>query len=108
MSMEGIEGLWLLMAAIGGAIMPVAMYGGRSQGRAIVRVICGALIAVFLAPALEKKYLPDADLDIQAAVSFLVGCFGLNATILAQKILDQYGEAAAGRLLGGIFKGVGK
>lgn len=108
MSMEGIEGLWLLMAAIGGAIMPVALYGGKSQGRAIVRVICGALIAVFLAPALEKKYLPDADLDIQAAVSFLVGCFGLNATILAQKILDQYGEAVAGRLLGGIFKGVGK
>jgi len=104
MSMEGIASLWLLMAAVGGAIMPVALYGGKSQGRAI----CGAMLAVFLSPALNKQYLPDADLDLKAAVAFLVGCFGLNVTILAQKLLDQYGEAAASRFLGGIFKGADK
>lgn len=108
MSKEGIEDLWLLLAALGGAIMPVALYTGRSQGKAIVRVVCGTLIAVFLAPAIEKRYMLDADLDVQAAVSFLVGCFGLNLTILAQKILAGYGEDAARRLLGGLFKGAGK
>jgi hypothetical protein len=108
MSMENIARLWLLMAAVGGAIMPVALYGGKSQGRAIVRVICGAMLAVFLSPALNKQYLPDADLDLKAAVAFLVGCFGLNVTILAQRLLDQYGEAAANRFLGGIFKGADK
>lgn len=52
--------------------------------------------------------MPEADLDLQAAVSFLVGAFGLKVTILVQKILDGYAEAAANRLLGTIFKGVRK
>lgn len=108
MSMEGIENLWLLMAAIGGAIIPVAIYTGTSQKRAIVRVVCSTLLAVFLAPAIKKHYMPEADLDVQAAVSFLVGAFGLKVTILVQRILDGYAEAAANRLLGTIFKGVRK
>ena len=108
MSKEGIEDLWLLLAAMAGAIMPVAMYTGKSQGRAVVRVVCGAMIAVFLAPVIEKRYMIDADLDAQAAVSFLVGCFGLNLTVLAQKLLGSYGETLAKRLLNNLVKGVGK
>jgi len=108
MSKEGIEELWLLLAAVGGAIMPVALCTGGSQGRAVVRVVCGTLIAVFLAPAIDKRYMTEAHLDVQAAVSFLVGCFGLNATILAQKVMATFGEDVVKRLLEGLFKGVGK
>jgi len=108
MSKEGIEELWMLLAAVAGAIMPVALYTGQSQGRAVVRVVCGTLIAVFLAPAIEKRYMAEAHLDVQAAVAFLVGCFGLNVTILAQKLIAVFGEDVARRLLEGFFKGAGK
>ncbi|NID16096.1 hypothetical protein [Luteibacter yeojuensis] len=108
MSKEEIAGLWLLLAAVGGAIMPVALYTGGSQGPAVVRVVCGTFIAVFLSPAIGKRYMLDADLDVQAAVSFLVGCFGLNVTILAQKAIATFGEDVAKRFLAGIFKGVEK
>ena len=108
MDKEALADLWLFLASVAGAIMPVAMYTDKSQGRAVVRVVCGTLIAVFLAPVIEKRYMTDTDLDVQAAVSFLVGCFGLNLAVLVQKILAYYGEIVAKRLLGGLTKGVGK
>jgi hypothetical protein len=110
MSMDkaAIADLWLLLASVAGAIMPVAMYTDKSQGRAVVRVVCGTLIAVFLAPLIEKRYMTDTDLDVQAAVSFLVGCFGLNLTVLGQKILADYGEFVAKRILCRHTKEVGK
>ncbi|MGA7438509.1 MAG: hypothetical protein WBW32_10345 [Luteibacter sp.] len=91
---------WLLLAAVGGAVLPVAMSTIDSRGRAVVQVVCGTLIAVFVAPAFQRHFLPDAGVEIQAGVSFLVGCFGLKVTSIAQRLLDRHGDGMADRLVG--------
>lgn len=90
---------WLLLAAVGGAVLPVAMSAYESRGRAVTQVICGTLIAVFMAPAIRGQFIPDASGEIQAAMSFLVGCFGLKITAIVQRVLDRHVDAIAGRWL---------
>jgi predicted Na+-dependent transporter len=91
---------WLLLAAVGGAVLPVAMTTVASRGRAVMQVVCGTLIAIFVAPAVQRHFLPDAVIEIQAGVSFLVGCFGLKLTSIVQHVLDRHGEGVADRLIG--------
>lgn len=90
---------WLLLAAVGGAILPVALSQEESRRRAIVQVVCGALTAIFLAPALEKRFLPESPAEVQAGVSFLVGCFGLKLAVIAQRLIDHRGESIANRVI---------
>jgi hypothetical protein len=96
---------WLLLAAVGGAVLPVAMSTIRSRGRAVIQVVCGTLIAVFVAPAIGRHFMPDASIDIQAGVSFLVGCFGLKLTSIIQRLLDRRGDDVADQLVGRVIGG---
>jgi hypothetical protein len=96
---------WLLLAAVGGAVLPVAMSKVGSRGRAVVQVICGTLIAVFIAPAFQRHFIPDADVEMQAGVSFLVGCFGLKLTSIVQRVLDRHGDGIADRVVSRIAGG---
>jgi hypothetical protein len=88
---------WLLLAAVSGALLPVALSDSTPRKRAMVRVVCGTLIAIFMAPAIQRHFLPDAGGDIQAGVSFLVGCFGLKFTAIVQGVLDRHADAMADR-----------
>jgi phosphatidylglycerophosphate synthase len=90
---------WLLLAAIGGAFLPVALGNEASRKRAVVQVVCGAMMAIFLAPMLEQRFLPDSPAQIQAGVSFLTGCFGLQLTTMVQRLLSSRGEAWANRII---------
>ncbi|UPG94996.1 hypothetical protein [Luteibacter aegosomatissinici] len=90
---------WLLLAAVGGAVLPVAMSKIDSRWRAVVQVICGTLVAVFVAPAFQRHFLPGEDVEIQAGVSFLVGCFGLKLTWIIQRVLDRHGVGIADRVI---------
>ncbi|MEZ2418504.1 hypothetical protein [Luteibacter sp. RCC_6_2] len=99
---------WLLLAAVGGAILPVALSNEESRRRALVQVVCGALMAIFLAPALERRFMPDSPAEIQAGVSFLVGCFGLKLAVIAQRLIDNRGESLANRVIDRIAGGEGK
>ncbi|MDQ0010988.1 phosphatidylglycerophosphate synthase [Luteibacter jiangsuensis] len=99
---------WLLLAAVGGAILPVALSNEESRRRALVQVVCGALMAIFLAPALERRFMPDSPAEIQAGVSFLVGCFGLKLAVIAQRLIDNRGESLANRVIDRIAGGDGK
>jgi len=90
---------WLLMAAIGGAILPVALGNEPSRKRAVVQVVCGAMLAIFLAPALEERFLPDSPAEVHAGVSFLIGCFGLRVTMIVQRLIDTQGESLANRVI---------
>jgi len=96
---------WLLLAAVGGAVLPVAMTTVASRGRAVMQVVCGTLIAIFVAPAVQRHFLPDAVIEIQAGMSFLVGCFGLKLTSIVQRVLDRHGEGVADRLIGRVTGG---
>ncbi|HEY4092709.1 MAG TPA: hypothetical protein VGN46_14445 [Luteibacter sp.] len=96
---------WLLLAAIGGAVLPVALGSESSRRRSIVQVVCGAMMAIFLAPALERHFMPDSPAEIQAGVSFLVGCFGLRLTIIAQRLIENRGESIANRMIDRIAGG---
>jgi len=102
-----IDRLWLLLAAVGGAVIPVAL-SDSSRGRAAVRVICGTALAVFLAPAVGKRYLSDSDPELQAAVAILIGCFGLNLTMIVQGVIGAYAEKTTQRVLGRFLRGIGK
>lgn len=99
---------WLLLAAVGGAILPVALSNEESRRRALVQVVCGALMAIFLAPALERRFMPDSPAEIQAGVSFLVGCFGLKLAVIAQRLIDNRGESLGNRVIDRIAGGEGK
>jgi phosphatidylglycerophosphate synthase len=99
---------WLLLAAVGGAILPVALSNEESRRRALVQVVCGALMAIFLAPALERRFMPDSPAEIQAGVSFLVGCFGLKLAVIAQRLIDNRGESLANRVIDRIAGGEGE
>ncbi|MDF3980471.1 hypothetical protein [Luteibacter sahnii] len=99
---------WLLLAAVGGAILPVAMNDEPSRKRAIVQVVCGALMAIFLAPALERRFMADSAAEVQAGVSFLIGFFGLKLASLAQRLIDTRGESIANRVIDRIAGGEGK
>jgi len=103
-----IQRIWVLLAAVAGAIMPVTFCTHASHGRAIVRVVGGTLLAVFLSPAIERRFLTGAEPEVRAALSFLVGCFGLNLAIIVQRVLDASGEdmltRLARRLAGGSDK----
>ncbi|GAA0908104.1 hypothetical protein KR767_19160 [Luteibacter anthropi] len=96
---------WLLLAAVGGAILPVALSQEESRRRAVIQVVCGALTAIFLAPALEKRFMSDSSAEIQAAVSFLVGCFGLKLAVIVQRLIDSRGESIANRVIDRIAGG---
>ncbi|PTR35084.1 hypothetical protein C8J98_101346 [Luteibacter sp. OK325] len=102
-----IDRLWLLLAAVGGAVIPVAL-SDSSRGRAVVRVICGTVLAVFLAPAIGKRYVSDSDPEIQAAVAILIGCFGLNLTMIVQGVIETHVEKATKRVVGRFLRGIGK
>ncbi len=90
---------WLLLAAVGGAVLPVALGNEPSRKRAAVQVVCGTMLAVFLAPALEERFFPESPAEIRAGVSFLVGCFGLRLTMLVQRLIDTHGESLLTRLI---------
>lgn len=90
---------WLILAAIGGAILPVALSNEPSRKRAVMQVVCGAMLAIFLAPALEDRFLPDSPAQVQAGVSFLIGCFGLRLTMIVQRLIDVRGESLANRVI---------
>jgi phosphatidylglycerophosphate synthase len=90
---------WLLLAAVGGAVLPVALGNEPSRKRAVVQVVCGAMMAIFLAPMLEQRFLPDSPAQIQAGVSFLVGCFGLQLTTFIQRLIATHGESWANRII---------
>ena len=96
---------WLLLAAVGGAVLPVALGNEPSRKRAVVQVVCGAMLAIFLAPALEQRFIPGASAQIQAGVSFLIGCFGLRVTMIVQRLIDDRGEALAQRVIDHIAGG---
>lgn len=96
---------WLLLAAVGGAVLPVALGNEPSRKRAVVQVVCGAMMAVFLAPMLEQRFLPESPAQIQAGVSFLVGCFGLRLTMILQRLIDTNGETWANRVIDRITGG---
>ena len=98
-TMQLFTRFWILLAAIGGAVLPVALGNEPSRKRAIVQVVCGAMLAVFLAPALEERFLPDSPAQIKAGVSFLIGCFGLQLTMLVQRLIDTQGASLAARLI---------
>lgn len=90
---------WLILAAIGGAILPVALSNEPSRKRAVMQVVCGAMLAIFLAPALEDRFLPDSPAHVQAGVSFLIGCFGLRLTMIVQRLIDSRGDSLANRMI---------
>lgn len=92
-----LQRFWLLLAAICGAILPVALNDNPSRARALVQVVCGTLIAVFVAPAIQRYFLPEAVPEIQAGVCFAVGCFGLKLTMIVQGILDRHADSAVDR-----------
>jgi hypothetical protein len=108
MDITFITRFWLLLAGIGGAILPVALSNEPSHGRELMQVGCGALMAIFLAPALERHFLPAAPSEITAGISFLTGCFGLKFASLAQKMLDRHGETLANHLVDRITGREGK
>jgi hypothetical protein len=99
---------WLLLAAIGGAVLPVALSNEPSRRHAIIQVVCGAMMAIFLAPMLERNFLPDSPAEIHAGVSFLIGCFGLRVTTIAQRLIDNRGESLANRMIDRIAGGDSK
>jgi hypothetical protein len=99
---------WILLAAVSGAILPVALSSERSRGRVVVKVICGTTLAVFLAPAVGKHYLIDADVELQAAVAFVVGCFGLNLAMILQRVITSHGEKLVRRVIGIFLRRPGK
>ncbi|MDQ7998007.1 MAG: hypothetical protein AAGC76_19360 [Luteibacter sp.] len=96
---------WLLLAAVGGAILPVALGNEASRKRAVVQVVCGAMMAIFLGPALERRFLPDSPAEVHAGVSFLIGCFGLRLTMIVQRLIDSRGETLANRVIDRIAGG---
>lgn len=107
--MDMLIHFWSLLAGIGGAILPVAISnGGTTRAKALTQVGCGALLATFLAPALEHNFMPNSPPEMTAGVSFLVGCFGLKLTELAQRLLDKRGEAIANRLIDRVAGSEGK
>lgn len=107
--MDMLTHFWLLLAGIGGAILPVAIGNGTAtRTQALTQVTCGALLATFLAPGLERDFMPHSPPEIAAGISFLVGCFGLKLTELAQRLLDKRGEAVANRIIDRIAGGEGK
>jgi hypothetical protein len=98
--MEILIRFWLLLAGISGAVIPVAISNGNwSRTHALTQIVCGALMATFLAPALERHFLANAPLEIHAGISFLIGCFGLKLAEPAQKLLERRGEALANRII---------
>ena len=91
---------WLLLAGVGGAFLPVALSNGASsRGRALAQVSCGALMATFLAPALERHFFSTSPPEVNAGISFFIGSFGLKLAELAQKLIDSRGEALANRII---------
>lgn len=92
-----LQRFWLLLAAICGAILPVALNDNPSRARALVQVVCGTLIAVFVAPAIQRYFLPEAVPEVQAGVCFAVGCFGLKLTMIVQGMLDRHADSAVDR-----------
>lgn len=96
---------WLLLAAIGGAVLPVALGNETSRKRAVVQVVCGAMLAIFLAPALEDRFLPNSPAQMQAGIAFLVGCFGLRLTMIVQRLIDSRGDSLANRVVDRIAGG---
>jgi acetaldehyde dehydrogenase (acetylating) len=96
---------WLLLAAVGGAVLPVALGNESSRKRAVVQVVCGAMMAIFLGPAVERRFLTDSPAEIHAGVSFLIGCFGLRVTMIAQRLIDSRGETLANRMIDRIAGG---
>lgn len=108
MGTDPIADVWVILAATSGALLPVALSSERSRGRAVVKVICGTTLAVFLAPAVARRYMPGSDAELRAAVAFMVGCFGLNLTIIIQRVLKSHGEKLVRRVVGSFLTRMGK
>ncbi|MEN4903979.1 hypothetical protein [Luteimonas sp. TWI1416] len=91
--------LWIVLAGVSGALLPLILDDTPSRHRAMVRVTCGALVAVFVGPALNERFFAGAGAHLQAGIAFLVGCFGLQATAILQRLLHRRGDRMAERLV---------
>lgn len=91
--------LWILLAGVCGAVLPLVVEDAPSRRQSMTRVACGALVAVFVGPALNERVFDDAGPHVQAGVAFLVGCFGLQVTAILQRLLRRRGDSLAERLV---------
>ncbi|WP_058834459.1 hypothetical protein [Luteimonas abyssi] len=91
--------LWVVLAGVSGALLPLVLDDTPSRHRAMVRVSCGALVAVFVGPALNERFFVNADAHVQACTAFLVGCFGLQGTAILQRLLHRRGDHMADDLV---------
>ncbi|MBB3342246.1 MULTISPECIES: hypothetical protein [unclassified Luteimonas] len=91
--------LWIVLAGVCGALLPLVLDDAPSRHRAMVRAISGALVAVFVGPALNERFFAGAGAHLQAGIAFLVGCFGLQATAIVQRLLQRRGDRMAERLV---------
>ncbi|MFC5740932.1 hypothetical protein [Dyella tabacisoli] len=95
--------VWVLLAGVGGAVLPVALRRQTHFSDALVQILCGVLTAAFLAPAVITYFFPQATPSVQSALTFLIGCFGPNFAVLTQRWMDSNGEALIARLFGRFF-----
>lgn len=91
--------VFVLLAGAVGAMVPAALRQDVSRGQRLTMTFVGFAVATFLAPAINGHWLPGADAQMQAGVSFGVGLFGMAAVGIALRAIERRGDALADRAI---------
>ncbi|WP_124320336.1 hypothetical protein [Pseudomonas chlororaphis] len=87
-----LGGLWTLLAAAAGAIIPMALVENLSRKQRLIYMGVGMLTAIFIAPGIVEYVFQDAGVHLRGTVAFLTGLVGLKLTKIIMQLVDRRGK----------------
>lgn len=92
------EPLWVFAAGISGALVRVVVLAPRGMPARIAHLATGALMALFVAPAIDLHWLSTDSVEMQRAVAFAIGAVGPLVMEVAIHLVQRRGDSVADRM----------
>ncbi|WP_233867043.1 hypothetical protein [Paraburkholderia adhaesiva] len=92
------EPLWVFAAGISGALVRVVVMAPPGTLMRIAHLATGALMALFVAPAIDLHWLSTDSLEMQRAVAFAIGALGPLIVEILIHLVQRRGDSVADRM----------
>jgi len=91
------EPVWIFAAGIAGALVRIVVVTPRETVAKVAHVATGALMALFVAPAIDLHWLATETLEMQRATAFAVGAIGPLVMEVVVHLVQRRGDNVADR-----------
>ena len=89
----------MLASGAVGATLRMVVMPPASVRLKVTHIVLGALMAVFVAPAVVEHWLTGSSIAVQRGVAFLIGMVGPAVAEIAIRAIERRGDGVADRLI---------